>query len=361
MRRVASLWSDQSPVAAGVRGLLIPFEIAFRGAAGVRNWMYDRSLLHSEKADIPVVSIGNISVGGTGKTPVAAWLVERLMERGASPAVVLRDYGDDEAEVHRLLNPLAVTVASPSRAAGIRRAAQQGADVAVLDDAFQHRGVRRDEDIVLVSADRWTSAQHLLPAGPWREPLSSLSRASLAIITRKAADASQVHAASAAISKIAPHLPQAVVRLELAMLHRVDGRSTASALSRSETRLSVTAWSGKRVVAVAAVGDPEAFYAQLESAGLSLERATFPDHHPFTASEVLRLANRGAPLAAVVCTLKDAVKLAPLWPAGSGPLWYVSQSISLESGTPEVERVLTRMLALSEQSRKARDNAAARP
>ena len=361
MRRVASLWSDQSPVAAGVRGLLIPFEIAFRGAAGVRNWMYDRSLLQSEKADIPVVSIGNISVGGTGKTPIAAWFVQRLMERGASPAVVLRGYGDDESEVHRLLNPLAVTVVSPSRAEGIRRAAQQGADVAVLDDAFQHRRVKREEDVVLVSADTWTSAQRVLPAGPWREPISSLRRASLAIITRKAADASQVNAASAAIGKIAPHLPQAVARLELATMNRVDKHSAASALSRSETGPSVTAWSGKRVLAMAAVGDPEAFFAQLESAGLSLERVTFPDHHRFTASEVLRLANRGARLDAVVCTLKDAVKLAPRWPAGSGPLWYVSQSISLESGTPEVERILTRMLALSEQSRKARDNAAARP
>src|SRR5690348_7442624 len=128
---------------------------------------------------LPTLSVGNVTVGGTGKTPVAAWIAAELIDRGARPAIVLRGYGDDEPLVHARLNPDVPVIVAPDRLEGIARAAASGADVAVLDDAFQHRRAQRTADIVLVSAERWTRTPRLLPAGPWRESLRALRRTSM--------------------------------------------------------------------------------------------------------------------------------------------------------------------------------------
>ena len=102
-----------------------------------------------------------------------------MAARGAQPAVVLRGYGEDEPLVHERLNPSIPVIVNPDRARAVALAAARGATIAVLDDAFQHRAIRRDADLVLVSADRWTPDVRVLPAGPWREPLTALRRATL--------------------------------------------------------------------------------------------------------------------------------------------------------------------------------------
>lgn len=306
--------------------------------------MYDRELLASEESRVPVISVGNISVGGTGKTPFTAWIAKQLTDRGASPAIVLRGYGDDEPQVHRLLNPNVRIIVSPSRVDGIKRAGDQGADSVVLDDAFQHRHAKRSEDIVLVSADTWTPHQRLLPAGPWREPLSSLGRASLIVITRKAVDSSKVKAVSDAIRRAAPGVPQASIHFGLDRVHRVSAVSGTSNAARESIR-ELRSLAGKRALAIAAIADTTAFFAQLEQHGLSIEQVSFPDHHQFTTSDVAQLLPRANRVDAVVCTLKDAVKLGAFWPAASTPLWYVSQSIAQENGESEIEAVLARILA----------------
>lgn len=318
--------------------------------------MYDRTLMAAETADIPVISIGNISVGGTGKTPFAAWIARQLAERGSTPAIVLRGYGDDEPRVHRILNPNIKIIVSPSRVDGIRRAADQGADVAVLDDAFQHRRVQRHEDIVLVSADAWTHSFRLLPAGPWREPLSALSRSSLIVITSKASDTARADAVAEVVTRAVPDVPQARIRFALDRLQRVS--PARDLIDRKERTRTLDSIAGKRVLAVAAIADPEAFFAQLEQCRAAVDRAPFSDHHQFTAEDVAGLALRSATVDAVVCTLKDAVKLGDCWPAASTPLWYVSQSIDLESGATEIEQVLTRILTLAgERTRRERTRA----
>jgi tetraacyldisaccharide 4'-kinase len=313
------------------RILLSPFEVIYRGIVAVRGELYDRAIIESRAASIPVVSVGNLTVGGTGKTPVASWIASRLSALGMTPAIVLRGYGIDEVLVHQRLNPGVAVVVDADRASGIALAAANGATVAVLDDGFQHRRSRRDADIVLVSADSWTGKTRMLPAGPWREPLDSISRASLAVITRKSADDRTVTEVARAIRAVAPELAQAVVSLTMGNL---------VSATDAHIRTELASMSGKRVIAVSAVGNPGAFAAQLRAAGAIVTSRAYADHHAFSIDEALNIAAESKRYEMTVCTLKDAVKLGPMWPADARPLWYVSQAVSVESGAAAIDSLL---------------------
>jgi len=334
--RVAdAVWHGRGLGARLARGALIPFEGLFSAAVAARGALYDRGLLRAHALALPALSVGNLTAGGTGKTPVAAWLVSELRARGARPAVVLRGYGADEPLVHAALNPGVPVIANADRVAGVAAARAAGADVAVLDDAFQHRRARRLLDLVLVSADRWDGRVRLLPAGPWREPLAASRRGSLLVVTRKAAPPATADRVVEALRRAAPGVPVATVHIAAAALRAVGG----------DAELPLAAVAGERVLAVSAVGDPGAFAAQLESAGARVEAASFADHHAYTAADVARLTARASGADRVVCTLKDAVKLGPLWPRAAAPLWYVSQRLSVERGAREIDRALAALLA----------------
>ncbi|MHB1224915.1 MAG: tetraacyldisaccharide 4'-kinase, partial [Gemmatimonadaceae bacterium] len=308
---------------------------AFAGAVALRGRLYDRRLLDVGQPSLPALGVGNLTVGGTGKTPIAAELARRLRAAGARPAIVLRGYGDDEPLVHARLNPDVPVVTGADRAAAVRQAAAAGADVAVLDDAFQHRRLARQADIVLLSADRWgRGSRRLLPAGPWREPLAALGRASLAVVTRKAAAPEEVDAAVAAIAAAAPDCPVAVAELALdALVAVADGE-----------RRPLSDLRGRAVLAATAIGDPGAFVSQLRASGASVSVMAWPDHHAFTAADVDRLALAAGRADLVVCTLKDAVKLAPRWPRAAAALWYVSQTVAFERGEEQLQPILTALL-----------------
>jgi tetraacyldisaccharide 4'-kinase len=331
---VQRLWTDRSLAARVARGALYPIEAAYGAAIAARGAMYDRRLLTSHELPLPAVSVGNLTVGGTGKTPVSAWLVAQLARRGARPAVVLRNYGGDEALVHAALNRGTPVVSGADRVDAVRRAKAQGADVAVLDDAFQHRRARRDADVVLLSADDWRDSRRLLPAGPWREPLSALRRASLVVVTRKAVPIDVLEDVWAAVDRHAPVAPRAAVRLAPAAL--VDAHS---AVNRPLSSLA-----GLEVVAVAGVAGPATFRRQLEELGARVRLYAFRDHYPYSADDALSLARAAEQVQLVVCTLKDAVKLAPVWPRGGPGLWYLSQEVILERGRPEMERLIADIL-----------------
>jgi len=335
---VERLWYGDDGVARVARLALAPAAAAYRGVSSLRGALYDRGVLRSHELPIPAVSVGNLTVGGTGKTPVAAWVASELVSRGARASVVLRGYGDDEPAVHARLNPEAIVVANPDRVAGVELAAARGADVAVLDDAFQHRRARRAADIVLLSADLWPAHVRLLPAGPFREPLGALSRASLALVTRKAATPEAAAVVERAIGEAAPGL--SVARAHLAPDALVD--------VRDGTRTALAELRGRKVLAICGVGDPAAFRAQLAAAGGDVVVRAFPDHHPFSDAEIASLAAeaRGVTRAGglVVCTLKDAVKLSSRWPSGTAALSYVSQHVILESGHEALDRLLTSVL-----------------
>lgn len=308
----------------------MPAERVFAGVSGLRTLLYDAGWVRGESARIPVVSIGNLTVGGTGKTPVSAWVARWLRDHGSHPAIVMRGYGDDEPAVHGALNPDIDVVIGVNRVGAVDEAVRRGADIAVLDDGFQHRQLRRDVDIVLISADRWPEDIHLLPAGPWREPLSAVRRADLVIVTRKAASDSEVGRVHQRLAKVAPRVPRMSVYLAPDELLRVDGMERAPLRSLA----------GERIVAVSAVGDPIAFARQLEAHASNVEAMSFRDHHGFTAADVVRIVAASHGSARVVCTLKDAVKLRVLWPRGGPPLWYVSQRVIVERGVGGIERLL---------------------
>lgn len=328
------IWTGTALPAQLARAALFPAEALYGAAVAARGALYDRGVLTTHGLALPAVSVGNLTVGGTGKTPLSAWLVGQLANRGARPAVVLRDYGGDEALVHAALNPGTPVISGADRVDAVVRARAHGANVAVLDDAFQHRRARRDADIVLVSADAWAHARRLLPAGPWREPLSALRRATLTVVTRKGAPVDVADDVSTAVAKRAPSIPVVIALLAPAAL--VDAHT-------GMTR-SVSSLSGQTVVAAAGIAAPTAFRRQLEELGAHVRLYAFRDHHPYSVDDVrmLAVAAEGADL--VVCTLKDAVKLSPLWPHGGPSLWYLTQQVILERGRPEMERLIAAIL-----------------
>lgn len=333
MRFVEGIWEGDSVTDQLARSALFPFASLYGGVVAIRGQLYDHGILPSVQSPIHVISVGNLTVGGTGKTPVASWIAQRLAEKGAKPAIVLRGYGGDEIIVHKELLPTVPVIAGKNRPDGIRLAASQGATVAVLDDAFQHRRAKRDLDVVLVSADSWTGKVRLIPAGPWREPLESIKRASIAVITRKAANSAAVSEVSRSIARLAPELPQAMVRLRMSGLVKATDAADARPLS---------ILSGQTVLAVSAIGDPTAFTQQLTLLGAEVMPVSFPDHHAFSADEAEAIAKRSTDYDYIVCTLKDAVKLRPIWPASVRSLWYVSQSLDVEKGMAHLDNLLAR-------------------
>ncbi|PYP79601.1 MAG: tetraacyldisaccharide 4'-kinase [Gemmatimonadetes bacterium] len=335
MTALEQVWYGESAGARIGRAALWPAEQVYAAAVRLRGALYDRALLETLSAPLPVLAIGNLSVGGTGKTPIAAWAVSRLRDRGAHPAVVLRGYGGDEPLVHEILNPGTPVLCDSDRVRGARTARSAGADCVVLDDAFQHRRIARTADWVLISAERFTSTTHMLPAGPLREPLAALARADVAIVTRKVASTTEAQRVAERIESMI-HVGTAVVHL--APSHFVD--------AHDETSRPLDAVRGARVVAVAAVGEPEAFFAQLRELGArDVQGIAYRDHHAFTAADVARLARAAAQADAVVCTLKDAVKLAPQWTPRAVPLWYVSQRAEVEHGAHLLDASLAHVLA----------------
>jgi tetraacyldisaccharide 4'-kinase len=331
---VERVWFGDDVLARVARAALVPTEVLYRASIGVREALYDTGVFTSHDPVIPAVSVGNVTVGGTGKTPVAAWIAAELVERGARPAIVLRGYGDDEPLVHARLNPDVPVIVAADRVVGVAQARDAGATIAVLDDAFQHRQVSREADIVLVSADRWSPASRLLPAGPLREPLAALQRATIIVVTRKAATDAEVGVVNESLAEIAPRVPRSTIRLSPDELR---GAATSSA---QESRRPITDVAGRRVRILTAIGDPRAFVQQIEMLGAIVTAEIYPDHHHFQPAEVARFVRTVPSDGLAICTLKDAVKLADQWPREAPTLWYVSQRVSVERGVGGVEHIL---------------------
>lgn len=268
--------------------------------------------------DRPVLSVGNLSVGGTGKTPTVEWIVERLVSAGRRPCIAMRGYRahggrSDEAEAYRRALPGVPVVAQPNRVDGLIRlfATRDGADVdcIVLDDGFQHRRLARQFDLVLVDASRDPFADHLLPAGWLREPVASLRRATAVVITH--AELASPSALTALEARVrdehgAPAL--AVTRHDWAGLRDGDGEHPVSWLA------------GKRVAAVCAIGNPGAFIerARIAAARPPVAEIVLRDHDPYAPATVRRILEAARGADAVVTTEKDWSRLrdvpAARWP-----------------------------------------------
>jgi len=313
--------------------LLSPLSWLYRGVIATRTTLYDRGILASHPLGLPTMSIGNLTVGGTGKTPISAWVAQEVLRRGLRPAILLRGYGDDEPAVHRQLTPAAVVIPDADRIRGAAAARQAGAQVLILDDGFQHRRAARDLDLVLVAAEQGLPTR-LLPAGPLREPHRAMARASVIIVTRKSASLAQATEVAAAWSRFARGAPVVLVSLVLDAVCPVATGSVGP--------LPLSALSGQRVLAVAGIGDPRAFGRQIEGAGAQVALAAFPDHAPFREAEIESLSARAREVDRVVCTLKDAVKLGDRWPRNAPQLWYLSQRVVIERGGEVLQALLDR-------------------
>ena len=305
----------------GVGGALLrpPLWIASRAYAALiaaRNTRYDRSAGAVRRVGVPVVSIGNITTGGTGKTPMTIHVVERLRALGRNPAVVSRGYASadgiaDELALVQQAVPGVPCIANADRVAGAEKAVRaHAADVIVLDDGFQHRRIGRDLDIVLLDATAPFGGGHLLPRGRLREPVTSLRRCDAVIITRAdAVDAAVLERLRAQAAELSSHRPVLACVHQPAPLRPLPGDFPAD---EPDAGMSVHLASG--------IAQPRAFERTVAALGLQIAGHTvFPDHHAYGWDDVMRIAAqaRGGGAARIVVTEKDAVKLAALaanWP-----------------------------------------------
>ncbi|NJD33008.1 MAG: tetraacyldisaccharide 4'-kinase [Gammaproteobacteria bacterium] len=304
---------------------LWPLSLVFRLAVATRRGLYRAGVLRQQRADVPVIVVGNLTVGGTGKTPIAAWLGRQLTLRGRRVGVVLRGYGGrhtgaprvvvpsddatdvgDEALVHARRGPHVVVIGA-DRVAAARLAVEHGAQLVVCDDGLQHLGLARDYEVAVVDAVRGLGNGWLLPAGPLREPAGRLEAVDAVVRTRRV---------SGRAADIQPRRPfVADARLELGVAVNL----------RSGEQRDLASFRGRRVHALAAVGNPEAFFAALRAAGIPVEPHALPDH--------ASLDRRSPPFpadATVLMTEKDAVKCMacaqPDW-------WYVDLDVTIERDT----------------------------
>ncbi|AMV72670.1 tetraacyldisaccharide 4'-kinase [Desulfuromonas carbonis] len=266
------------------------------------------------RAPVPVISVGNLAVGGTGKTPVTDYLVKLLLARGLRVAVVSRGYGGAGVEGEGLVsrgggpivgpeaagdepyllarrNPRALVLVNPRRRVAVAAAVRQGAEVVVLDDGFQHLAVVRDLDIVLLDAARPLGNGRVLPAGRLREPAAALKRADLLLLTRYCGGD-------------LPVLP--VEKPTLCCRHQL----AAAAIDLKGEPRPLAELTGRRVVAVAGIADPQAFFAALTAHGMVLV-ATFPlpDHASYGQELRAQLSAAARQADCLVTTEKDGVKL----------------------------------------------------
>lgn len=333
-RLVHWLWQRRALPARAARVVLLPAAALYAAVMVLRAAAYRAGLLRVRQLALPTVAIGNRSVGGTGKTPLAAWVARHYVSRGRRPGILLRGYGGDEPEVHRRLVPQAVVVADPDRVAGAARARSEGAQLLVLDDAYQLLGVARDLNILVASAEQYRRTPWVLPAGPWREPFSALARADVIVVTRKRSPAAEAAALADRLARRWPETPVAVAHLALARLRgMISGRGRP-----------VQSLTGHAVLAVSGIADPESYAVQVRSSGASVQLAAYQDHHAYDERDVARLVQAAAGVDYVVVTEKDAVKLRARWPADAPEPLVAELDVHWERNEAAVVRALDTLL-----------------
>lgn len=321
----------------GLRMASWPYGLAMRA----RNALYRRGWKASHRAGVPVVSVGNLTLGGTGKTPCVEFIARFYRDLNIRVAIVSRGYGveegrNDEAMILEENLPDVPHLQDPDRVAAARRAVEElESELLVLDDGFQHRRLHRDLDVVLIDATRPPTRDYLFPRGTLREPASGLRRAAAIVLTRcDQAAAEELAALRDWLGRRFPGKPVASTE------HRpveLTGGTVAE---------TVESMRGRAVGAFCGIGNPAAFRHTLESLGARVvEFVTFGDHHCYSRDDVADLtqwANRLPPDALVATTQKDWVKLRVPELAGR-PLRAVRIGLAFREGQEEFEAVLRRV------------------
>jgi tetraacyldisaccharide 4'-kinase len=325
---------------SGLRLLSIPYGWGTR----LQNRLFDWGWKQRLKAQVPVVSVGNLTLGGTGKTPCVEYVASFYRERDWRVAILSRGYGgeggrNDEALLLEENLPDVPHLQGPDRATLAATAVEElESEVLVLDDGFQHRRLARDLDLVLIDATYPWGHGHLFPRGLLREPVSSLRRADLLVLTRcdqvnenergRIREAAARHAPKCPVAETT-HRPRDLVGSE---------RRTAT-LDRLKDRT---------VAAFCGIGNPPAFRRTLDDLGAKVaDFRGYPDHHPYSRNDVEDLrdwASRQATDCMVLTTQKDLVKL-PIPTLGGRELWAVRIGLHFESGREELDRKLEEVVS----------------
>jgi tetraacyldisaccharide 4'-kinase len=309
-------------------------------AMHLRRWGYRRGVLASHDAPVPVISVGNLTTGGTGKTPMVAWIVRHLTEAGRKPAIVMRGYRagktapgaeprSDEAELLAKLTGCPVIV-EPDRLAGARRAADGGCNVVILDDGFQHRRLRRQLDIVLIDAVEPLGFGHCLPRGLLREPPAALADADAVVIT---------HADEVTPERLAE------LRRKLAALCNPSATIAQAAhkpvavIDDAGRPHPPTDLAERAVAAFCGLGSPEHFFASLARLRANVVAAkALDDHAAYSPAILAELSDqaRAAGAEIMITTQKDHVRLAhPAVPQGAR-IWQLAIEIDVTAGRDEL-------------------------
>jgi len=336
---------ESSSVAAGaIRCGLAVLEPLYRAGVAGRNLLFDVGVRRPARLPRPVISVGNLTVGGTGKTPVVIDLVRRLRSMGQDPAILLRGYApgagpSDEAAVMNEESGEDVPVGvNPNREVAAREVIARNPQVTVfvLDDGFQHRQVHRDLNIVLVDATDPFGLGHLLPRGLLREPPGGLRRADAVVVTHaEQVDDEQLKQIDQSIERITGQPPLAHAEHRWVGYHRFDGEV-----------LPLDTLSGARVSAFCGLGNPRAFGSTLSRhVGDVVDLKAFADHYAYTSTDELRRLVNGAKEAgvdAIVTSAKDWVKirLRLVWGDQPVPLVWPALEVAFRDGEAEIEALL---------------------
>jgi tetraacyldisaccharide 4'-kinase len=322
--------------ASAFRACLRVVETPYTLAVLIRNRRYDRGRAVAHRVDVPVVSVGNLTLGGTGKTPMVKWLARRMQSFGARVAIVSRGYGaaagqhnDEALELAEAL-PGVPHVQNRDRVAGAQHAiAEFQPQVLLLDDGFQHRRLARDLDIVLLDALEPFGFEHVFPRGTLREPLAGLARAQAVCLSR--ADAVSAAEREAIRQRVAQLAPQAAW---CELTHTASNLVNASGQTQPLESLA-----GQRVAVFCAIGNPAGFRHTLSTTGCQITTwREFPDHYAYTPADLTMLNAEAAASNAqiILCTQKDLVKIRQDKLADL-PLWAVAIEMQFLRGQEALE------------------------
>ena len=331
------------------RSLLFPASLVYRFVIGIRNWAYNCGFKKIHHVGVPVISIGNLTTGGTGKTPLVIWLANRL-KNDHNVTILSRGYGarqgelNDEGQEIEAACPGVKQIQNPDRVGAAQILKQQGPSAIILDDGFQHRKMHRDLDIVLIDATNPFGFGAMLPRGLLREPIASIQRSDLVLLTRSNLVSPDVRRRIR--HEIEKHHDQLMwAEAELRTIGWID-------LDHGEHDLDYL--HGRRLFVFCAIGNPNGFIQTLRQQQFEIvgERK-FDDHHHFSLDD-LEEVERDAQAAnsdALVCTMKDLVKLRSLQIPGT-PIYALKTGFEIVGGAGAVDRILDQVLPKLKDSRR---------
>jgi tetraacyldisaccharide 4'-kinase len=338
--------------------LLWPLEAAYSAGVKARQMAFNQGLLKSEMPDVPVISIGNLTTGGTGKTPIVLEIARGLVKAGKTVVILSRGYGakepvaygramdpshGDEAYLLQEQVPEAAVIVGKNRVETLKHAVRDyRPDFVLLDDGYQYLRLNRTVNIVLIDGEKLFGNEHMLPLGPLREPLEALKRADLIFVTKLVSPESMKKVEAWSQRYVGREVPVLPVGFQL---------SGFQPMTNAREMRPVSSFRGQPVVALSGIAQPERFERDLESVGANiLKHFRFDDHHSYTANDAQKLKEfltKQPANTVLVTTDKDRIKLQSIFAAELQEKTYVLKVAPSLDGQWFYHEFLTQMPALT--------------